>query len=224
MGVFDLLLWITILVFTFWAFRRIRENFQLSLPDAVGGREIIKLDTQSLSLGGQEIASRTPYTCPPQKPDLDSGLCYEKCRTGFRGVGPVCWADSYNRGVGTPVGLEPCPSGWSNDGLTCREPLGWNDHCVWWGAWWTGCATGGGVRGRLNGGGVCPNTDPGGPSENTEKLDGLCYKKCPSDKPYPIPGMPYLCYAGGDLSYGRGIGDAPALFRLLGKYPVGKII
>jgi hypothetical protein len=52
----------------------------------------------------------------------------------------------------------------------------------------------------------------------------LCYKKCPPDKPHHIPGLPYLCYKGGPLLYDRGVGSAPALFRLLGKYPVAKII
>lgn len=220
MEVFDVLLWIVVLTFTFWAFSRIKEHFSISLPSFLGGREVVGGSMHDVRLAGYEIASLTPFTCPPERPDLTDGLCYEKCRDGYHGVGPVCWVDSYNRGIGTPVGLEPCPSGWSNDGLTCREPLGWNNHCVNWGLWWTGCATGGAVRGRLNGGGVCPNTDPGGPSENTEKVDGLCYKKCPADKPNHIPGMPYLCYKGGDLSYGRGVGKIPSLFRVLGKYPI----
>ena len=224
MGVFDVLVWIALLIFTFWAFTRMRENFRLALPQAVGGQELLRVDTVSLGIGGQEIISRTPFTCPPDKPDLDAGLCYPKCRPGYTGSLTTCRVDSFNRGVGTPVGLEPCPSGWNNDGLTCREPLGWNDRCVNWGLWWTGCATGGGVRGRLNGGGTCPNTDPGGPRENTERVDGLCYKKCPPEKPQHIPGMPYLCYAGGPLLYDRGIGSAPALLRLMGKYPIGKII
>jgi len=221
MGVFDVLLWIAVLVFTFWAFTRIRENFRVALPSSLGGREVVNVTTASLSVGGQELVSRTPFTCPPDKPDLDGGLCYTKCRAGYTVAVTTCRVDSYNRGVGTPVGLEPCPDGWSNDGLTCREPLGWNSRCVNWGLWWTGCATGGAVRGRLNNGGVCPG--PGG-DEFTERLDGLCYKKCPADKPHHIPGMPYLCYAGGDLLYDRGIGSAPALFRLMGKYPIGKII
>ena len=225
MGVFDVLVWIALLVFTFWAFTRIRENFRLALPHAVGGYELLRFDTVSLGIGGQEIISRTPFTCPLDKPDLDAGLCYPKCRNGYTGSLTTCRVDSFNRGVGTPVGLEPCPSGWNNDGLTCREPLRWDGCChrgLFNECW--GCARGGAVRGRLNGGGTCPNTDPGGPRENTERVDGLCYKKCPPEKPQHIPGMPYLCYAGGPLLYDRGVGSAPALLRLMGKYPVGKII
>lgn len=274
MEVFDVILWVVVIVFTFWAIKRIRENFTLSMPKALGGKEILKVGSHSLHITEKEIVSLTPFTCPLEKPDLDAGLCYEKCKKGFRGVGPVCWAESFNRGVGTPIGLEPCPAGWTNDGLICREPItstmnpcpqGSRDVAgTCWGPTgqicgddcskgWDGCrrrglfgmclggcregcssidgitkhlhqrdlkVSGGRLLGRLDKGGVCPNVDPGGPAENTEKLDGLCYKKCPADKPYHIPGMPYLCYAGGDLSYGRGVGKVPSLFRALGKYPI----
>jgi hypothetical protein len=33
-----------------------------------------------------------------------------------------------------------------------------------------------------------------------------------------IPGMPYLCYKGGPLSYGRGVGDVPSLLRVARTY------
>jgi hypothetical protein len=36
--------------------------------------------------------------------------------------------------------------------------------------------------------------------------------------PKHLPLMPYLCYAGGDLSYGRGVGQVPSMVRVLGKY------
>lgn len=35
-------------------------------------------------------------------------LCYEKCNSGFYGVGPVCWQD--------------CPAGYRNDGGHCAKP------------------------------------------------------------------------------------------------------
>jgi hypothetical protein len=57
-----------------------------------------------------------------------------------------------------------------------------------------------------------------GTNKHVERIDGLCYKKCPSDYPYHVPGMPYLCYKGGDLSYDRGGGLVPALYRFFGKY------
>jgi len=54
---------------------------------------------------------------------------------------------------------------------------------------------------------------------HTEKIDGLCYKPCPSGMQH-VPGMPYLCFKGGELSYDRGGGSIPPAFRFLGKYAV----
>jgi hypothetical protein len=218
MGVIDILVWVAIIgIFLYLFEQNIREHFNLS----VRGYELLDVKIMKhLRVGGKEIASLTPFSCPPEKSDLDAGLCYQKCKTGYHGVGPVCWIDTFNRGIGTPVGLEPCPSGWNNDGLICREPVRWENRCVYWGLGnWSGCAKGGALRGRLNNGGMCPNTDPGGPAENTERVDGLCYKKCPPDKPEYIKGMPYLCAKMDRIdSYGRGVGTVPPVFRLLEKY------
>ena len=214
MGWIDIIVLVSLLALLLYVLTA-RELFSINLPQSLGGREILGISLHHLSIGGQEIGSLTPFTCPPSKPDLDTGLCYVKCRTGYRGVGPVCWAETIEIGIGTPVGLEPCPDGWNNDGLVCREPIGCHsiDDCVWRGK--CGC-WGGGLRGRLDNGGVCPG--PGGDAFK-DKVDGLCYKQCPKDKPKHLPGMPYLCYAGGDLSYGRGVGQVPAVIRALGKYP-----
>ncbi len=38
--------------------------------------------------------------------EMDAGLCYDRCRDGYHGVGPVCWAS--------------CPAGYKDDGATCR--------------------------------------------------------------------------------------------------------
>ena len=76
------------------------------------------------------------------------------------------YAKRYHRGIGTPVQLEPCPAGWHNDGLICREPI----TCAkGWDFFKYGCR-GGNLRGRLNHGGVCP---PG-----KHKEAGLCYVPC----------------------------------------------
>ena len=73
---------------------------------------------------------------------------------------------SYDRGVGTPVQLEPCPPGWTNTGLICNEPI----TCAQgWDFFKYGCR-GGNLVGRLNHGGVCP---PG-----KVKDAGLCYVPC----------------------------------------------
>jgi len=192
-----------------------REHY--SLPGWLGGHEIA-----NISIMGED-------TCKPGQ-EKDAGLCYEKCRDGYHGVGPVCWANSQGVGIGTPIGLEPCPNGWYTEGLICREPLSGGD------CHWDGCAsrapgwlgggcigglrcnpiTGGRLKGRLDGGGICPG--PGGGDDHTERIAGLCYRRCPKELPERIPGMPYLCYKGGPLSYVRGVGTIPQLLRLFGKY------
>jgi hypothetical protein len=62
-----------------------------------------------------------PLTCAPGE-QQDGGLCYQACRDGFRGVGPVCW--------GT------CPSGYHDDGATCRRDAhvvgADNSKCPWY--------------------------------------------------------------------------------------------
>ena len=184
--------------------------------------------TDTDTTDGYEIASTWPNTCPPDRSDLDAGLCYRPCRAGYHGVGPVCWADSESVGVGKPVGLEPCPAGWKNDGLICREPI-YND-CSWkglFGECW-GRLRGGRLKGRLNSGGICdwpadrgnlPNwlvdkSKKEWTATHPDKVAGLCYRKCPTNLPVRIPGMPYLCYKGGPLSYTRGVGTVPSLLRV----------
>lgn len=184
--------------------------------------------TDTDTTDGYEIFSTTPNTCPTDRSELDAGLCYVPCKVGYHGVGPVCWADSVSVGVGKPVGLEPCPAGWSNDGLICREPI----QCAsGWDFFTKGC-WGGRLRGRLNGGGICDWPSDRGNLPNwlvdkskkqwvathPDKVDGLCYKKCPDHLPKRIPGMPYLCYKGGPLSYGRGVGKIPSLARVGRQY------
>jgi hypothetical protein len=65
---------------------------------------------------------------------------------------------------------------------------------------------------------TCDDISMVGTNKHTEKIDGMCYKKCPSENPEHVPGMPYLCFKGGELSYDRGGGMAPPLFRFFGKY------
>ncbi len=45
-----------------------------------------------------------PLVCTAQQQE-DAGLCYNPCRDGYYGVGPVCW--------------ESCPSGWTDCGAMC---------------------------------------------------------------------------------------------------------
>ena len=181
-----------------------------------------------LSAFGYEILNVSVFgdnTCKPDK-ENDAGLCYTKCKPGYHGVGPICWADTENIGIGTVIGLEDCPTGWFTEGLTCREPItggGCTTKCDGnWDASAGGfCKTrcepivGGGVKGRLDNGGKCPGPQGG---DKPDRVDGMCYGKCPTSKPQHVPGMPYLCYVGGDLSYGRGVGKIPNMVRVAGKY------
>lgn len=48
-----------------------------------------------------------PTRCPGGK-ENDAGLCYVPCRSGFSGVGPVCWGR--------------CPAGFDDHGATCYRP------------------------------------------------------------------------------------------------------
>lgn len=219
-----------------------REHFGVVVGPDVGW---FSTDTETDK--GTEIFSTYPNTCPPHRPELDAGLCYQKCKDGYHGIGPVCWADSVNVGTGKPVGLNPCPNGWNNDGLVCREPISNDCSWKWLGVCW-GKLRGGRLQGRLNP--YCPEPRrKGGDGYNTSDADcvrdpkvpnsprypktrgvcegrgalspdhpdyvsGLCYKKCPENLPERVAGMPYLCYKGGPLSYGRGVGVPPSILRL----------
>ncbi len=45
--------------------------------------------------------------CPANR-ELDAGLCYPKCASGMKGVGPVCW--------------QSCPSSMTDHGVGCTKP------------------------------------------------------------------------------------------------------
>lgn len=51
--------------------------------------------------------------CPAGK-QYDAGLCYVSCKTGFYGVGPVCWGN-------TPNGWVGCGMGAAKDSKTCGQ-------------------------------------------------------------------------------------------------------
>lgn len=48
---------------------------------------------------------------------LQDGLCYESCRSGFHGIGPVCWAD-------TPKGFVDCFTGYAKNPTACASVMG----------------------------------------------------------------------------------------------------
>ena len=207
------------LIAVLYAMVKAKETFIFKIGNPMKDQDIVALERQK---PGYRLFALTPDTCPAGF-DLDAGLCYPPCEPGYIGQGPVCWAETTNIGVGKPVGLEPCPPGWSNDGLTCRQPI----RCAsGWKFFTEGCS-GGRVVGRLNGGGICdyPSNrgelpswlvDKSNPKNyiatHPDRVDGMCYKKCPADKPNHVPGMPYLCMKGDRLSYGRGVGKVPPIF------------
>ena len=137
----------------------------------------------------------TKNGCEPDQEE-DAGLCYPKCDAGYKGVGPMCWTENVNIGVGV---LKECPSGYNNDGLICREPLRggdctggncWGGDCDWHGCRPIQCApikcnpiTGGTLIGRMNDDWrlKCPGDHP-------ETIDGLCYAQCPlrGGNPYDV--------------------------------------
>ena len=133
---------------------------------------------------GDVMGALAPYMCSIDRcePDEqeDGGLCYPKCDGGYTGVGPICWTDNVNIGVGL---LKDCPSGYENDGLICREPIHCDpiscksaSDCFLHGQ--CGCSGGdchgGTLIGRMNNDWrlKCPTDHP-------NEIDGLCYADCP---------------------------------------------
>lgn len=61
---------------------------------------------------------KIPTGCPEGQ-ENDAGLCYDKCRENYHGVGPVCW------GV--------CPAGFRDDGAFCNKPNDGKGYGRGWG-------------------------------------------------------------------------------------------
>ena len=184
-----------------------KETFVLKYGNPFDDEDLVSTDPDAK---GTRLFAITPDTCPCEKPELDAGLCYERCEDGYHGVGPVCWADTVDIGIGKPMSLRSCDdsgyAGYTDTGLLCSK---WESNCVYWdwgllGGYWTGCAKTGAKQMYCSG-------------EHPDEIAALCYEKCPQDKPQHVPGMPYLCYKGTrGLSYGRGVGDVPSIFKFGG--------
>jgi hypothetical protein len=196
---YEFLLVLAVLVFLMLKYR---ETFVVKYGNPFNDEDIISFDANAK---GNRLFGITPDTCPANKPEYDAGLCYEQCEVGYNGVGPVCWADTVNIGIGKVVLLKSCAEsgypGWTDTGLLCNEPIecgkGWEFFTK--GCW------GGRVKPK--------NLSCDGYSDNRENVDGLCYRKCPPEMPKHVPAMPYLCFKGTrGLSYGRGVGDVPPIF------------
>ncbi len=229
-------MWALLLVAILVAFlilkrRETRETFVLKYGNPFDGEDLLSFDP---SAKGTRLFSITPDTCPLDRPVLDAGLCYEQCDEGYHGVGPVCWADTENRGIAILAEAKSCSdmglgADYRDDPLTCWKDLKCTTKCD--GTWdWS---SGGFCKTKCTGpdlklkGFKCPGrkfqltflTDligltSGGIDAYTELVDGVCYKKCPESKPNYVPGMPYLCMKGDrGLSYGRGAGTVPPIFH-----------
>lgn len=53
----------------------------------------------------------------PNGTENNAGLCYPVCRSGYSGLGPVCWA-------GPPKGWVECGMGAAKDTFTCTAVIG----------------------------------------------------------------------------------------------------
>jgi len=178
-----------------------RETFVVKYGNPFNDEDLLSFDSEKK---GKRLFGITPDTCPANKPELDAGLCYEQCEDGYHGVGPVCWADTTNIGIGKVMQLLSCPdsgyAGWTDTGLLCNEPIRCGEG---WEFFTKGC-WGGNVRTKKL---TCDRYP-----EHKDEVDALCYKRCPPGMRH-VPGMPYLCFKGTrGLSYGRGVGDVPPIF------------
>lgn len=178
-----------------------RETFVVKYGNPFNNEDVVSLDPNGK---GTRLFGITPDTCPANKPERDAGLCYEQCEKGYNGVGPVCWAETVNIGIGKVMKLLSCAEsgygGWTDTGLLCNEPIqcgsGWEFFTK--GCW------GGNIRTKKL---TCS-----GYSEHKDEIAALCYKRCPEGMRH-VPGMPYLCFKGTrGLSYGRGVGEVPPIF------------
>ena len=197
---------IVLAVLLFFALKY-RETFVVKYGNPINDEDLISFES---SARGTRLFATTPDTCPADKPELDAGLCYQRCDAGYHGVGPVCHADTQNIGVGKVLVPSSCAAsgypGRTDDGLLCRAPITWNS-CKFRGLFkecWGG-AEGGQVNAKKL---TCD-----GYPQHKDSIDGLCYKRCPADLPKHVPGMPYLCFKGTrGLSYGRGVGIPPPIW------------
>jgi hypothetical protein len=184
-----------------------RETFIIKYGNPFDDEDLLSFDRGAK---GTRIFSTTPDTCPSTKSDLDAGLCYEPCQDGYHGVGPVCWANSVNVGIGLVLQPRSCEDsgfgGYEDWGLLCQNPIRAVD-CKFRGLFnecWPGLV-GGEIGAKQL---TCDNYG------DRDNVDALCYKKCPKNLPNRVPGMPYLCFEGSrGLSYGRGVGEIPPIMR-----------
>jgi hypothetical protein len=211
------ILLIVLIVILFLALKY-RETFVVRYGNPFNDEDLLSFEPDSKL---SRLFGITPDTCPSTQ-EIDAGLCYDRCDAGYHGVGPVCWADTTNVGIGKVLTPESCGDsgyeGYTDTGLLCSK---WIHDCNTWYTWGLVNCNGGGpgdqcykwTAGCLKTGAKRLTCKSYGDS-HPDQIDGLCYARCPEDKPNHVPGMPYLCFKGGrGLSYGRGAGAVPSIFR-----------
>jgi hypothetical protein len=199
---YEFLLVLAVLVFMSLKYR---ETFVIKYGNPFNDEDLISFDPNAK---GTRLFGITPDTCPANKPELDAGLCYEQCEVGYHGVGPVCWANTKNVGIGKVLKLLSCGQsgypGWTDIGLLCMKPIETGSFGGFFRSLFSTIFERQIKPKRL----TCDGYD-----EHKDNVASLCYRQCPKDLPQRVPGMPYLCYKGTrGLSYGRGVGEVPPIF------------
>ena len=130
------------------------------------------------------------------------GVAWQNCPAGFTDTGVRC-EKLHDVGAGRIPGLNPCPPGEHDDGISCWRTTGQvcGDDCS---KGWDGCRRRGlfgecwgGCRESCSPVRVISRTafDRGQyTAPHEDKIDGLNYNKCPEGMTHQ-PGMPYLCTA-----------------------------
>ena len=199
---YEFLLVLVVLVFLSLKYR---ETFAVKYGNPFNDEDLISFDRNGK---GNLLFATNPDSCPESKSELDAGLCYEPCQTGYHGVGPVCWADSQNVGIGKIPELRSrmeTRTSWGSIGCTGGRPFRFQGYGDCYNITFPVLYQ------------VCPEYEENGKKMTGDNITGLCYKKCPSNLPNRVPGMPYLCFDGTrGLSYVRGVGDIPPLFTFGG--------
>jgi len=141
-------------------------------------------------------AGTVPTADCPAGQEKDAGLCYPKCKSGFTGVGPVCW-----RG---------CPDKFRDDGAFCAKPAAYGRGGGY--PWKFGDPAfnldnaRGRCEGENGGAGTCEQDGaiwyPKCKAGFTKVGCCVCSPSCPS-------GMTDIGVSCAKESYGRGVGTTP---------------
>lgn len=112
--------WLTVPVVGLWV-----ENCRAGFRHVAGFCEKADINCAAMGLAGNRIANscaKKHYfrdtalpTCGSGK-EYDAGLCYDVCKDGADGVGPVCWAKG-------PPGWVQCGMGWAATQAVCDQSI-----------------------------------------------------------------------------------------------------